>query len=377
MRIAAGIPGDGGGPARDVHRAGSSAVSALAVRISIGILAHNEGARIERTIGTLLRQTLIRQPGGAVGAMEVVCVPNGCTDDTAGRARAAMASRSADLGGERLSMAVRELASAGKCNAWNRFVHELSDPGADLLFLVDGDIWFDDERCMEKMVAALLASPGAHACVDRPLKDVARTGGGSVVDRASVSLSEVTQSGPPVIAGSLYCARAAVLRRIWLPEELLVDDGFVRAMILTDCFTSPERIERLVRAPGATHLFEAYRGLRAIFRHSKRLAVGTAVNCILFDHLGRSVTDGSAGDYFKRMTEGNPGWVREFIGREVRSRGWWVVGHGEAWRRLGNLRSLALGRRLVKLPLVLAGTVFDLVVLAAANRDLKVGRIRW
>jgi hypothetical protein len=230
---------------------------------------------------------------------------------------------------------------------------------------------------MAAMLAALSANPEAWVAVDTPVKHLAGKNGKGVVDRASLALSTLTQAGAPAIAGSLYCARASMLRRLWLPDGLLVDDGYVRAMMLTEFFTKPESLQRIVRAPGAWHVFEAYSGVRSVFRHSKRLAVGTAVNCMLFEHFWESRNGEDAGGYVQRRLDADPAWLRRFVQDEVGKRGWWAVGRGELFRRLTNLKGLPWAKRILFAPLGLAGLAFDAAVMVAANRDLKRGRLKW
>src|SRR5262249_40519206 len=153
------------------------------------------------------------------------------------------------------------------------------------------------------MLGALRGSATAWVAVDTPIKHTASKSGKSAAERASLALSGLTQAGPPVIAGSLYCAQAGVLRRLWLPGGLPGDDGYVRAMMLTEFFTKPESLERIVRAPGAWDVFEAYTGLGPVFKHSKRLAVGTAVNCLLFEHLWEHRNGEDAGRYVQKRLE--------------------------------------------------------------------------
>lgn len=347
------------------------------MRVSIGILAYNEQGRIGPMLRALFDQTLLKNPRADLELLEVVCVPNGCKDATASEARSVLEERGGAMPSGRITWKVSELARADKCNAWNHFVHSASDQSADYVFLLDADIWFEQAECLARVLDTLIASPVANLCVDTPLKSIARTGGKGAMERASVSLSEVRQAGPLTVAGSLYCARGEFIRRLWLPEGLLGDDGFVRAMLLTDCFSSPERMDRIVRAPDSAHFFVASSGISQTFRHSKRLAVGTAMNAILFDHLWEHKNGEDGGTYFKRRTDGDAGWVRRLIRDEVKGRGYWVVGTGESLRHFQNLRGLPLLRRLRMLPVCLAATLFDFAVLFSANRALKKGDIRW
>jgi hypothetical protein len=148
-------------------------------------------------------------------------------------------------------------------------------------------------------------------------------------------------------------------------------------MLLTDFFSVPERMDRIVRAPAAAHFFQAYSGVGSTFRHSRRLAVGTAVNCILFEHLSAHKNGEDGGSYFKRRTDQEPDWVRRLVSAEVARRGFWAVDATEAFRHLRNLRGVRFLKRLRMLPLCLAATAFELAVLLSANRLVKKGEFRW
>src|SRR5580692_3592205 len=85
-------------------------------RVSIGILAHNEEPRIAKTLETLFSQDVFEKY-----CIELVIVPNGCTDETAAVARRSVQEHQSvwSIHG---SARVEELAGAGKTNAWNKFV---------------------------------------------------------------------------------------------------------------------------------------------------------------------------------------------------------------------------------------------------------------
>ena len=56
-------------------------------------------------------------------------------------------------------------------------------------------------------------------------------------------------------------------------------------MILTSNFTKDENFDRLVFVEGARHIFELERTISGVFRHNVRLAIGTAINVLLFNHI--------------------------------------------------------------------------------------------
>jgi glycosyltransferase involved in cell wall biosynthesis len=346
------------------------------VLISIGILAYNEAAVIERTIASLFRQSALRGPAGDLGDVEweILVVPNGCSDDTAARARSALSEQAAAAGRRDLTWAVHELPEAGKSNAWNRYVHELSSRRAELFVMLDADIEFGEAETISNTVRALLATPSAVAAVDLPLKDVVRKERKTLLERISVAGSAAATSGSPAISGQFFCARAAALRQIWMPKGLSVEDGFLRAMILTDCFRRPVDEDKVIRAKDATHYYETLTSLRSIFQHELRIVVGTALNCyLLWDFLlfATDPTGPGAGVLIFNRMAADPDWYPKLMANSIRSRGFWVLPGGLLRRRFEALAGKR-GRELARaLPVAAAGFLLDVPVCIAANYKLK------
>lgn len=347
--------------------------------ISIGILAWNEADVIETTLASLFEQTALHGPVGDVAGTtwEIVVVPNGCSDDTAARSGRALERLIADTGRSDIAWAVRELAEPGKSNAWNRYVHDFSSPAAEMIVLIDADIEFGEAETISSSVAALLADPHAIVAVDQPLKDAVRKTRMTLIERLSIAASRATAGGAPAIAGSFYCARAVALREIWMPRGLPIEDGFLRAMVVTDCFRRPADDRRIIRAPNASHYFETLTSLRAIFRHEVRLVIGNALNCYLTWDLLLFATDPEgpgAGVLIRNRMARDPRWYPTLIDNAIRNHGWWVLPRGMLFRRFsGTRRNHGMG--LLKwLAVAVAGFLLDLPVFLAANRKLKSGK---
>ncbi|KAF0162133.1 MAG: family 2 glycosyl transferase [Rhodocyclaceae bacterium] len=348
--------------------------------ISIGIMAWNEAGVIETTLTSLFGQSALRGPGGdlADATWEVIVVPNGCSDDTAACARRALERLVAATGRKDISWTVHELVEAGKSNAWNHYVHELASPDAEMMVMIDADIEFGEAETLSNSVAALRADPHALVAVDLPLKDAVRKPRKTLLERFSLAASKASAGGTPAIAGSFYCARAATLRQIWMPKGLSIEDGFLRAMIVTDCFRAPIDERRIIRAPNASHYFETLTSLRAIFRHEVRLVIGNALNCYLTWDLLHFATDPEgpgAGVLIRNRIARDARWYPALIENAIRNHGWWVLPRGMLFRRFsGHRRNRDLGT-LRWLALATAGFLFDLPVFLAANRKLKRGNV--
>ncbi len=337
------------------------------MKICLGVLAHNEETNIAATLGDLIKQDLWRCPEHHPGLLVVV---NGSTDRTADLARQI-------LSGSGISHEVVELTVAGKANAWNRFVHELSPADADVLILADADIRLPQSDALRRLVQALTEHPEAFAAVDQPVKDIALHTDQGLRGRLSVAASALANSGPISLCGQLYAARATPLRRIFLPEPMLVEDGFIRAMLLTEGFSKPEDIGRLVRAEGVYHIFEAEMRATTVFRHEKRILIGTVSNLLLFDQARALAGDGVAvGDWLRARTQEDPDWFRKLIRERLGNWGGPRIGVMIPVP-LGQLRQMRGAAFWRAVPGAAARVALNLVVAAGAAIDLRLGRLRW
>jgi glycosyltransferase involved in cell wall biosynthesis len=365
IKIYPQAPSEGNGIAEDWNRRQD-----WLMKIAIGIMAYNEERNIGAMISSLSEQTLFDLSQHDVS---VHAVPNGCKDATAGRAGEAF--RVFAEKHPRASLVVNEVAQAGKANAWNHFVHGFSSPDADALLLLDADIQFGERECLARVVEALVANPQAVVAVDLPLKDITTKSNLTLREQMSVSASQLQVSGAPKIAGSLYLARAAALRSFWMPLGLIVEDGFVKAMLLTDSFRQPEQTGAIVRAAGATHYFEAVTGFQAWFKHERRLVNGTAVNILLFSYIRELVAEGkNPGEVIRTNNEANPSWVAD-LAKTYRGP---LPGAAEfVSEPLKKLGHLPFAKRLIAAPIALLRSALNVAVCIVCQGDVRAGRLRW
>lgn len=347
------------------------------MKISIGIFAYNEERCIGATLASLRAQDLLDPAQQPDTRVEIVVLPNGCRDRTAEVAAAALTQTFAGL--PHVAARVENLPEPGKSRTWNAYVHRLADPAADVLILMDGDIQLVAPTTLRRLVAALQEHPEAHASVDVILKDLAFKPNLTARERMSLAASELNRSGPPKLAGSLYAARGSVLRGIWMPVGLLVEDGYLKAMLCTDCFTRPDTPSRLTRAEDASHTFEAVTDLRTLFHHEVRLLVGSATNFILFEHLAAQVkaTGRSGGQLVGEWNERAPDWFARLVDERLSAGGWWLAPTGFIALPLRQLKSLPPGRAVRRLPAALVRAAFNLAAAWAANGQLRRRTFRW
>lgn len=340
--------------------------------VSIGMLARNEAARIAQTLRSLFEQSVFSAGGPTLpeAQWELIVVPNGCSDATAEVARAALAQ----LKPAQVSASVVEVRASGKSNAWNRYVHEFSRKDANFILMLDADIEFGHPHTIRNSIEELAATPSADVAVDRPLNSIARKETRTLLESIRIKLSRSRFDGPPGIAGSFYCARAPMLRAIWMPLGLAAEDGFLRDMVITNLFRSEVDFGKVVRANDAFHFYEATPDLAQTFKHELRIAIGTALNCYLAWDFLKFATDPKgpgAGVLIKNCIEHDPDWYRKYIDNEITQRGWWVLPKGMVFRSFARLRDLTLPNKVKRMPLVVLLFLFDLAVCVAANNRLK------
>ncbi|OUL37158.1 hypothetical protein BV372_03610 [Nostoc sp. T09] len=340
------------------------------MKISIGILAYNEANCISTTLQSLFKQSIFNEVDTNT-AVEVVVVPNGCSDETAAIASGTLENLVKSAANSSVSWSVCEVKEAGKPNAWNHYVHKFSDPSADYLFLMDADIQFLAPTTLHSMVETLEVNPDAWVSVDTLVKDVALKEKKSLIDQLSLSVSRVSGAKSVWICGQLYCTRASVLRRIWMPKGIEVEDGFLWKMVVTDLLTSPEVPERVVRANSASHVFEAYTDIRRLLRHEQWLILANTINTFIYNDLQSNCNkQQDAGSIIKSRNEQDPSWVSKLIQSTVSQKNGWAIPEWLLLRRFKSLLNLSLHKALIFFPIAVTAFLVDLLVCFQANNRL-------
>ena len=346
--------------------------------ISIGILAHNEAASIHKTLESLFQQSLFKNQNHTI---EIICVPNGCSDRTADRSREVLTQLvSPDLSST-VTWDVCELAQPGKPNALNHYVHQFSDRQADYLILMDADIWFEQEKTLESLVDLLERESHVWVSVDQPIKDVISKPNKNLIEHLSTFVSELSGSNNAVwLCGQLYCARAGVLRNIYMPTELSAEDSFLYQMVTTDGLKTEPRPDRIARAPQASHVFETYTNPQQLIKHERWLIIANITNSLIFEHVQKAVKDMqsmpsqelySASTLFRTWDQQNPRWVTQLLQKKLIAQSGWISPPAFLARRFTNLRYKSLWKALLLLPLATMALGIDLITLYTANQELS------
>ena len=335
--------------------------------ICIGILAYNEADAISHLLQDLARQDLLLEASNV--AIEIRVLANGCMDDTAALARAETDRIALD----HVKSFVHEIQQPGKANAWNHLVHELVAPKTTFLFMLDADIRLPQRDSLRLVYERLMDSDHAIVAVDRPIRDLALRAQKTLLDRIILVSAGTSTDIRSAITGQFYCAMFHALKNIRMPTGILVEDGFLRAMLLTSNFTTQEDRQLLLYVEGACHVFQAPRNVAEIFHHNVRLAVGTEVNRILYDHFTVHALSGAElEDYIRRRNDENPRWVYEEVRSEIVRHPPFLAPRDHLGRRLAALRR-ADGSYLRRVLAFTSGFLFDFAVFAYAARALRRG----
>lgn len=329
----------------------------MTLRVEIGVFAHDEAKGIAAMLRGLVAQDIFSRPGLEA---RVTLLANGCHDDTAARARALCIP----------SLTVVDLPEGGKARTWNRFVHDLSAPGADILIFVDADIWWTVPDALSRLALGLAARPELWALSSRPVKDITLAPKGlSPVARMIAASAGGLDDWRRAICGQLYAMPAARARTLRLPLGLPVEDGFLRALILTGQFTGPEDLSRIDGLEEVFHLYPSERRLWPLIRHQRRLVIGGAVNAAIFARLARLPQRDRAGALATAARDED--WLPHLLREDLPHRPWGYVPTHFLVKRLVRPGAGRRGARGVAL--LLLGLGFDAIVYVLAQVKMARG----
>lgn len=290
----------------------SDKLSESGVIIDVAVLAYNEEAVIGAFLTDLAQQSIFDVPGVD---LRVLVLANGCRDATVAVARRALENMPADRAAR---IEIFDLEQGGKSRTVHRYIHEFSRKEADLLGFMDGDIRLPQAETLARMVQEMRKRPDLLAFTSRPEKDV-------VYDRKPVGfMARVIASGGggltdfrKSICGQLFILRAGIARRIGLPTGLPVEDGFIRAMVLTDLLSAPEDLARIDGDPEIFHVYESIRSLPELIHHQTRIVVGSAVNAALFGKLRRDAPGEGAAHAMLMASARDEDWLASTLHEEL------------------------------------------------------------
>lgn len=344
------------------------------MKIVIGLLAWNEENSIAATLASLGTQTLLRHADGQRFTIDVLVVPNGCTDSTPAVAEQALQVLKSAF--PSITCRVEPLTEGGKSNAWNELIHTLSPQDVDYFIMMDADIELLTPQTLESLWQTLVASPHAIISTDLPVKHLTRKLRLSLMDRLLLGAGNMTRATPGQLTGQLYCARGAAVRKVWIPKGLIVEDGFLKQILCTDGFSQPVDNSLIVRAEGASHLFECYTKLKDIWNHQIRQATGHTLYTYFTKYLRTNIDQRPVYDAIMEKSRSDPEWFLRVIHEEIKCRGWWVMDTSSLTMRWRRVRFAKGAGKLRFFLLAAAATPFDLAVFLISNSRLRSGKVK-
>lgn len=352
------------------------------IAVSIGIIAWNEEAAIGRCLESLFAQLLFAQFEARETRIEILAITNGCSDATPKIVQQTFAEQSVSHRNRRaFSCRPIDVAERGKLRAWNAFVHELSAREASILILMDGDIVLQHPDTLWNMISALLDDSEAWVSTDEPLKDISLGSKNSLRERISLATSTMSQASGAQLTGQLYCIRAEIARRIYLPRDLpACEDGFIKTLVCTDFLTKPTNPRRIVRAQNAAHIFEAYLSVADVLRNQKRQMIGQTFLHVLHSYLGTLslAQRQSLAEILRQQDEIDAGWLVRLVQEHLQRTGFFgeiFPGvFGFRFQRLARLRGV---ERWTHAPAAMIGFGVTIMACIAARHGLQRGMAQY
>lgn len=339
------------------------------MKADIGIFAHNEEAALPRMLEDVLKLQWTGNPD-----LDVMFhfLANGCTDGTADIARDHVDCFASS---EVPPLSVVEFEQGGKSRTWNRYVHEIARPDAELLLFMDADIRLPDSNVVDKLITRMRADPKLVAFSSRAVKDIVyepvKLG---FVARLIASGAEQTHDYRKSIRGSLYGLEADFARSLTLPIGLPVEDGFVRAMVLTNLLSEPEDLSRIDGDPEVFHLYESLQTVGELLQHQKRIVVGSAVNSALFTLIRREAPTRAAAEAFLREAGMSEDWLPQRLKQELPRLPYGYVPFQFLTKRLKFALTTGRWPGFRGLATLIAGFALDLYAYVSATLQMLRGR---
>ena len=333
--------------------------------VSIGIFAHNEAENITQTLDSLIAQDIFEDENTKELDIHVSVIANGCTDATVDISKNYLREK------HRVSSRVLEIEKSGKSNAWNEFIHSSDSQHVDYFVCMDSDITFGSYDVISSLIEALFDSDEAYLSVDIAQKDTVLKSRKSMFERVSLFFSRMMKQGSTAVAGSLYCARGEKLRKITMPDGLPVEDGFLRAMLVTDLFTQKDNNKRILVVDNVCHYFTPDPSIKSLFRHEERLLIGTFVNSVIYGYLWKEVESSGidAGSLVAKNNQDNPKWVEGLINKYRESHDTIIPKHfyRKYWKQW---KKFSITKKVIAFPIISVASIVKFFLLKKVERRL-------
>lgn len=335
--------------------------------LDIAVFAHNEDDHIGALIADLARQDVFARENLT---LRILILANGCTDDTAATSRAAIAGLAPQVAA---IFNVVDLPQGGKSRTGHRFIHEFSRPDTDLLGFMDADIRLPRTDTLRRMVDAMEARPELKVFTSRPVKDVHHD------HKPTGPISKLIASGSggltnwrTSICGQLFVLRADMARRIGLPVGLPVEDGFIRAMTLTDLLSAPQDLSRIDGDPEVFHVYESIQLLGELLHHQTRIVIGSAINAAIFQKIRKEAPTEAAAHQLLMQAGADETWLPAVLRHQLPQRPYGYVPFDFLTKRFHVYQSREK-KGLKETAILLVGLSMDAVVWVKATLKMRSG----
>lgn len=282
----------------------------------------------------------------------------GCRDDTVAKAQ-----WSAPDG-----FRVHELAQAGRAQTWNCFVHDLSRRDADVLVFCDAGISLPADDCLTRLIHDAKARPDVQLRSSRPIRDSAFGPPQAMIGRLVDGLPGGGDDWCSAICGQLYAMPSGAARRYLLPIGLPVEDGFLRALVLSNRFFAADDPAQIAVLDGLYHLYPAERTVGGSIRRQTRLVAGLAINAAVFRHLEAEGILRIAPELLRAAADA--GWLRNMLRLRLPRLPYVYVPLRFLFKRLAQVPGSVLHPK--RLGLTLVGFCFDAIVYL--NAQIRIAR---
>lgn len=327
-------------------------------KIDLAVFAHNEAGNIHDVLSMLDQQDIFDQSQFSI---RVLVLANGCSDDTVAIAKKTIAGLS-----HAQHFEVHDITAGGKSRTWNTFVHDLAREDADFLIFCDADIDIPQTDMLRNLAMFVQAEPQRVVASSRPVKDIVHAPETlNLRDKMIAAAGGTLDNWRKGVCGQMYILQADVARTFHLPIGLPVEDGFVRAMVLTDVFRKPENLDLIDGDDDIFHVYQSERGIFALIRHQTRIVIGSALNAAVFDALRAS----DQPDLMLQDVAQDPEWLTQ-VCKEALPRRYGYVPVHFLTKRLANFRNR---KGLKGKIIVLVGFGFDALVYVIAQIKMARG----
>jgi len=342
----------------------------MKAQIDIGIFAYNEGENIKDVLNDMMGQLFL---GSDDFDARFFVLANGCSDNTVSCAEETINNMSPAIAQQ---FSVLDLPFKGKSKTWNHFVHTVARKGSGYFCFVDADIRITNKNQISSMIDALSADEGRYVVNSRPVKHIsAAQDNMSLVEK--LILSAGNASGDyykSSICGQLYMVKARAVTDVFLPQGLPVEDGFLKAMLVTDLLMSTEDLSKIYGDESISHVYESITTVRELISHQTRIIIGSSINAAIFRYMRQHNEHYEAARQMLSTSAEDSGWLRRVIKETLPRFPYGFVPFHFLVKRLQLMHGSGKVLSIKKLAVAILGFGFDFIIYCIATVKMAMGK---